>query len=497
MKIVIQDRPKLFQETPFTSFLNISPRDPSGGERAREALAGRDYWRQDLSDLLLGYNRSIGNDAAALQMCKGLREKQAVCVITGQQLGFMGGPAYTILKGVTCLLLARELDAIPIFWLATEDHDVSEIDHTYLLDGSGNMKKYTLSLPKDGRFAEELQLDSHHLDLIKTFCQEVNLINVFDELRGETAYTRFMIRFLALLFKGTGLVFIEPFLLRRLAQSFFQREIVDCDAFAEVLQMTTRRLQQLGGSPQLNVENGTNLFIKMQGKYRYKLQREGKSFIVGREKLSTKTLLELVEREPERLSTNAAARAVLQSHLFPTVAYVAGPGEIAYYHQLKDYHEAHEVPMPWIVPRISATFLTPVAQGMLETCRLTPWEEIPSHWSQIIPGLDSGIEEVAAEWTQQAMHHFREDLSTEALSRFVRHYVGKLQQKIHASRLRRQGILPHSLHYLRNFLHPHGKLQERVLNWWQFQSNTQDGIIAELLKQADWKTEGHLYCFLK
>src|ERR1700722_14421158 len=100
--------------------------------------ADRNYPRSQLHHLLKEYNQTIGNDQPALENAERILQSETACVITGQQLGMMGGPSYTILKGISCLLFACKINAIPIFWLATEDHDISEIDHTYLLDSLGN-----------------------------------------------------------------------------------------------------------------------------------------------------------------------------------------------------------------------------------------------------------------------------------------------------------------------------------------------------------------------
>jgi len=108
--------------------------------------------------------------------------------------------------------------------------------------------------------------------------------------------------------------------------------------------------------------------LKMVGGARRKIHRLTDGFLVERKKYSTKDLLSHIENEPEHFSTNAVARTVLQSSLFPTLAYVAGPGEFAYYHQLRDYHHYHNVPMPWIVPRLSGTLITPEAESMLRKC---------------------------------------------------------------------------------------------------------------------------------
>lgn len=496
MKIVSRDHPRLYAESEQASFLGISPLDPKGWEKSLDDVRKRPFKRIELSDLLYAYNQSIGNDVAALEKIKELQNDDSYCVFTGQQLGLMGGPSYTILKAITCLSLAKKHQAIPIFWLATEDHDSDEIDHTYLIEALGNLKKFHLTLPKDGRFVEDLEITPLHLKVVESFLEAVDQSEFFAEIAGETSYSRMMVRLLVKLFEGTGLVFLEPYLLRPFAKEFFKKEIKDSKQISETLTATTKRYSDAGGKVQLEISEGTNLFIKAKGKYRSKIQRDGEKFFVGKKEYAQNSLLQLVDESPELFSTNASARPVLQSVLFPTVAYVAGPGELAYYHQLKEYHEYHGTTMPWIVPRLSATFVTPEAGEMLEKCGLNPWNEIPHHWPEIFPNLVEGIEEVFCEWLESGERHFSQEMSREALSRFVRNSTRQLKRKISMLRLRRQGIPPYSLHYLRNLIHPHEKPQERVLNWWEFQSHTKENLILELLKQVDSHSSGHLYCYL-
>lgn len=487
---------RLYQESSLTSFFPISPLDPDGASKSCDLLKGRIFWRKELADILEPYNRLIGNDAAAQQKIETFRKKSTYCVITGQQLGLFGGPSYTLLKAISCLILARQHDAVPIFWLATEDHDIDEIDHTYLINALGNLSKISLSLPKNGQFVEEISLNSEHHEEIARFLDLVDQKSLAAIIKQETSYCRAMAKVLVTLFKGTGMVFVEPALLRPLAKSFFVKEIENCETIQGILQKTTRALIEAGGTPALDVAQGTNLFLKVAGKYRRKILFENNSFFIGNKNYTKDTLLKLIEDEPERFSTNAQARCVLQNTLFPVLAYVAGPGELNYYHQLADYHQFHEISVPWIVPRISATFLTPQAQQMLHQCRLFPWDKIPTEWSQIVPGIEAGKDQLTHQWVQSARKIYGEEVSEESLIRFVRHQVEKIQRKATLSRLRKQGIAPHSLHYLRNLIHPHDKLQERVINWWEFQSCTQTSIIHEFINTFKEIPEGHLYCYL-
>jgi len=496
MKWEEREESKLYRESNLTSFFSISPLDPEGALKSRKQLEGRVFWRNELADILERYNRMIGNDMVAMQQVEAFRQDESVCVMTGQQLGLFGGPAYTILKAISCLIVARKHHAVPIFWLATEDHDVDEIDHTYLLDTLGNLNKVHLSLPKDGQFVEDLQLTPRHHEVINRFFGSVDQKSLGLSIRGETSYCRAMARLLTSLFQGTGMVFLEPHLLRPLAKSLFRKEIKHSEEISSILQNTTQKLKKAGGESVLEIDQGTNLFLKIDGKYRRKIQEEKGVFTVGKLTFTKEELLQLIEDEPERFSTNAQARCVLQNTLFPVLAYIAGPGELGYYHQLGDYHRFHNLSVPWIVPRLSATIITPQAEQMLEQCRVLPWEEIPHRWSQIIPNIEEGSTELIQEWLQSAMQHFGEDLSNESMSRFIRYQSSKLQRKVTMSRLRKQGIAPYSLHYLHNLIYPHEKPQERILNWWEFQSHTSESIIQEFLNQLSDIPQGHLYCYL-
>ena len=381
--------------------------------------------RSELSQVLHDYNLSIGN-ADALENVASLKMPEKMCVFTGQQLGFMGGPSYTILKAISCISLAREMNAIPIFWLATEDHDVHEIDHTYLIDELGNLERFQLNFPK-GHFVENLTLNAENRDILKTFLERVN-IKDFPE--GES-YSKTMATFLAKLFKGTGLVFVEPFLLRELAKPIFRKEILDSATIHKTLKAEASSI--------LNFTEETNLFLKVDGGLRRKLKREGDRFSVGSQDYSLDEILNFLEKEPHRFSTNVAARTILQSALFPTAAYVAGPTEAQYYQQFEEYHAFHGVEMPALIQRISATMIKPRVAALLDKGGLKPWDAIPA--------------------------------TSETLT-------------------------PQELHILRNELFPRGRAQERVLNWYGFQALSQENLVEQLIQKSDWKIPSHLYCYV-
>ena len=337
----------------------IDTDEPGAAEKSRERLAGQTFDLPALKKVLESYNKTINNPIEI--------DTSHPFVVTGQQLGLMGGPLYTVLKGISCLQAAKEHGATPLFWLATEDHDIGEIDHTYLLDEMGNLEKYKIPLPKRGLFVEDLQISANGQKVIDRFLEKTG-----GELQRYDSYSRQMACWMSKLFAGTGMVFLEPWILRSMAAPFFQKEL---------------REGQAG-----------RLFYKDE---------------TGRRKKISTVDQKILDLPPTRLSTGVLARAVLQSVLIPTLAYIAGPAELSYWKDLGEYHRFHGAAMPWLVPRISATLIPGFAEEMLQRVGKNPWDEIV---------LDESSKEG---------------------------------------------------HTLRNLLYPRQKLQERVLNFSYFQTTVE------------------------
>jgi bacillithiol biosynthesis cysteine-adding enzyme BshC len=457
---------------------------------------GKQFPRKSLVDRLSRYNQELGNDDSALNNLKHLLQENTFCVVTGQQLGFMGGPSYTILKAITCLLVAREAGAVPIFWLATEDHDVGEIDHTFLLDQLGNLKEFHLPLPKNGVPAEDLELTSKGLSVIKDFENELGNPELLVNVVKERSYAKAMAKVLCQLFKGTGLIFLEPRLLRTLAVPFFQKEISRAAEINEVLTNNLTKLQAADPSASWVPVEATNLFYKGQEGRRKKIRYQEGKYTIGQTLFSPSELLALVERSPENFSPNVLSRPILQSAFLPVIGYIAGPNEMHYYRQLKEYYRLHNAIMPWILPRISATLLPRQAEDWLERCNKQPWDHLPVHWDQMMPDINSGLSEVIQEWQQAAEANFINDLPHELIERLIRQSAKKLQKRVVKSRLKKLNLPYYALHYLNNLLYPRQQMQERVLNWWGFQAQCSENLVQASLNTLDWRAEGHYYLYL-
>lgn len=495
MRLIQKPAPQLLYPNPaWDSFVSIPLKDPNALIKAKEQLKGISYPRSSLYQILKSYNREIGNDSFALQQIERIQLEDSYCIVTGQQLGLMGGPAYTILKAITCLQVARAANAIPIFWLATEDHDISEIDHTFLIDGLGNLKEFRLNFPRDGTPVEDLFLSEKCVETIHAFLEVIKKPELKQFAVIGDRYASAMAALLARLFSGTGLVLMEPRLLRSLAIPFFKREVIEAEGIFNTIQKTTERFKQAGGNPPV-IPAATNLFYKVAGKLRAKVRWDGSQFKIGSSSYSLAEMLTLIEHQPDYFSTNVLARPLLQSQLLPTLAYVAGPHEWLYYHQLKDYYQFCKIPMPWITERLSTTLLSPYVQELLEKSQLNPWEPIPHHWHELLPEVDQGVADLSLEWQSIAKLHFGKEVEESTLSRYIRHPVNKIQKKITTARLKKRGLPYSALHYLNNWLHPHHQPQERVLNWWGFQTQAKENLIHAFQKEPIFPYEGHYYCY--
>lgn len=402
------------------------------------------YNRSELIQILTDYNISIDNQPALNYYHKALSKNDCAFIVTGQQLGMMGGPTYTILKAITAILAAKESDAIPLFWLATEDHDIREIDHTYLIDEKSNLHEYRLKFKEQG-FVEDLLFNEDHIETLQSFFTFTGRQGASLPLIGDS-YCQFMAKELALLFKETPILLIEPRCLRGLAGEFLEKEINNAQEIFHILKEEQQSLQQKGQPTPLEISS-TNLFFKSDKGLRQKIKAlsDGK-FTIANEQYSLTEILDFAKTMPDKFSTSAISRPLFQSLVIPTLAYVAGPTEKQYLKQLQKYHAYHGIAQPITISRISATITTPDAEEVLKQLNLNPWDPIPESARK---GKD------ATNATPVAKERY---------------------------------------HYLNNLLFPRHQKQERVLNWWQFQKDCSDNLVKAFVENADWKNQTQLYC---
>ncbi len=315
----------------------------------------------------------------------------ARAVVTGQQVGLFGGPLYTLYKAATAIRLAAEatretgIPHVPIFWLATEDHDFAEIDHVALqgaLRGTGALETVRLTNhPERGSGAPvgalRLQAavnealtragtllgDSAELDLLRR-CY-----------RPEATFAGAFSQWLAATFREWGLIVFDA--AGRSAHAsgshVLRRAITDAQTLENLLLAQGRELEARGYHQQVLVKPGGSLLFLLEGGAENELhtrlplkRRADGSWTAGHTAYTTAELLAILDREPERLSPNALLRPVFQDAILPTAAYIGGPAEIAYFAQtavISQHILGRQTP---VLPRLSATLLDARSAAVLE-----------------------------------------------------------------------------------------------------------------------------------
>lgn len=445
-------------------------------------------------------------------------EDGGLFVTTGQQPGLLGGPLYTLYKALSAVGLAMRLEdllgrpVLPLFWVASEDHDWSEVDHTFLLDRNNELVRFQLPAPGPllGRPLHRIPLPREASEILDRFLQALPPSEHLDRyaplLRDSLAPGRTLPRGFHTLLGGVmaswPLLFVdaaEPSL-KRASLPLLLAELRQAESHEEALLTTSGALQALGYPLQVPIlEGGVNLFLEgPQGRER--LYRQGSGFRLGKSGLpvSLGEVVALAESDPSVLSPNVLLRPIVETALLPTVAYVAGPGEVAYFAQLGGLFEAHGVAMPVIVPRLSAFLVEGKVGKVLEKFHLEPHDlsrpahELTASWSQeeTPPDLRSSLEAL-----QDGLVRGAEDLT-----RLVRDVdptlvgavtstrnsalaaLGQLEKKIHQAVRRRNRTLLEQLSKAQGHLFPLGRPQERVLNPFYYLARYGPPLLEALLE---------------
>ncbi len=363
------------------------------GDLAAALRLPRHQDRSALAAALRPHAERLGAPRAALANIEKLAQPGSMAVVTGQQTGLLLGPSYTLAKAATAIVLARRLDTperpvVPLFWLASQDHDAAEIDHTYLLDGSGCLRRVAVALPEGiaaGRIpASGAQLDAVRVAFAKLAPRsrfEDEVVDLLqDALARATSFADWFGATLYRLLGEHGLVLVDP-LEPAVAQGFSQllaRELEEPAVTPRAVNDAGDRLKLLGYEPQLGrAADATNLFVELpgeQGPRRTLLKRSGKGFTAEGRHFSTSELLDMLAADPTVITPAAGLRPITQDALLPTAVFVLGPGELRYVAQLRDVYEFHGVAMPLAWLRASMTLLEPVSARLLKSLGLSAAE---------------------------------------------------------------------------------------------------------------------------
>jgi bacillithiol synthase len=346
--------------------------------RKAEAVCGRyEGNRESLGQMLLDYNRSLGCGEETEAQINKLRHENAVAVLCGQQAGLLSGPLYTIYKAAAAVKLAARLESelkrpvVPVFWIAAEDHDFSEANHCYVLDAENTPQRLELNLEHAGEPVGRLTLSPEAgagvlEDLSRVWPPTGFTDDVYkwlDKTRMESATpAEWFGRIMMQLFLPYGLVLMNPLLAeaRRFASPVFQRAVAKRMEAQTALAKRESQLQTAGYRLQVEREADAGFLMLMNPRRTALYYRRGRYMIRDESVFySEDELSALAAQTPEMLSPNVLLRPLVQDYIFPTIAFISGPGETAYLAQSAALYEIFDVEQPVICPRPGVTLVEP------------------------------------------------------------------------------------------------------------------------------------------
>ena len=340
-------------------------------------VAAQTFSRDAVADALADQNALAGASDLTFANIDRLRQKDSVVVITGQQAGLFTGPLYTVFKALTAIKLAEHLRAhglnvVPMFWVASEDHDFEEVNHTRLINREGQLVTITYAgcSPKEGKPVGHVKLNekiSENIDQMVAALPESEFMpRLVEDLRDSykaganfaDAFGSMMIK----LFGKFGVVLINPLddRLKAVAGEIYAGAMSNAPEFASRLLNATAQLEASGYHAQVYASaSAAPLFMLDEGR-RTAMTRsdDGRFYLKGTEKsFGAAELLETVRRCPSCFSPNVTLRPIVQDFLLPTLAYIGGPAEIAYFAQLRPNYGLLNRVDPVALPRASFTLI--------------------------------------------------------------------------------------------------------------------------------------------
>jgi bacillithiol synthase len=449
--------------------------DPAGRERVAAILA-----RQ---------NETWGASAKTLENIRRLRGG-AVAVVTGQQVGLFGGPLFSIFKALTAVKLAEAasnggVDCVPVFWLATEDHDLEEVSHVALPGPDGSLQ--TVATATEGRLNAPVGTVRFGTEIQAALDNAAGLLGESEVMSGLRACYRpgenfgsSFARLFTQWFAEWGVILLDASdpELHQIAQPIYRATLERSAEIEQMLNARGRELEAAGYHQQVKIGPESSLLFALHNGARAPVQRRGDEFVIDQETVSRDQLLSRLAAAPRDFSGNVLLRPVVQDYLLPTLAYTGGSAEVAYFAQAAVVYQALLGRVTPVVPRFSATLIEAKPKSLLERYGLAFTDLLgPAPIREVLGAramskdLQSAFERAASS-TREALAAIRGGLETldktlvdaanNAESKML-HQIESLQARAARAELLQSEILDRKAAFLGNALYPNKVLQEREI----------------------------------
>jgi bacillithiol biosynthesis cysteine-adding enzyme BshC len=475
------------------------PRSPYFIEWLKEEARGLSYdsaRRQRVAALLERQNTAWGASSKTQENIARLRAG-ASAVVTGQQVGLFGGPLFSIFKALTAVKLADEassagVNSVPVFWLATSDHDLAEINHVSIPRADGSLQK----LEATTRGLADAPVGT------VTFGEEIeSLVNGAAELLGDSEISGLLrdayrpgetfgsgfARLFCRLFADWGVILLDGSdpELHAIAEPIYRAAIERSAELDVAVLARGHALDAAGYHQQVKVtESSTLLFALLNGSRvpvhrRVNAASASPGFAVGQESISLPELLRRIAAAPDQFSPNVLLRPVVQDYLLPTLAYVGGSSEVAYFAQADVVYRALLGRTTPIVPRFSATLVETKPQALLERYGVTLRElflgpealrenlasrtlpqDVQAAFNNAELAVDKSLGAIRDSLAR--LDQTLVDSATHASSK-IHHQLSQLRARAARAELRQSEVLGRHAELLSNALYPEKALQEREI----------------------------------
>lgn len=469
--------------------------------RAGEVLAAQKADRSALCDALQRMNRSWGAGPETLANIELLSDPGCLAAVTGQQAGLFTGPLYTIYKALAAVKLSGCLSqggtkTVPVFWIATEDHDFAEVAKAEFINRDCSLDNVSVpsSMHPEGVPVGRVLLDDSIKEAVAQLLSKLPATEFTPELESllrdswqpGRSYGEAFARMLTALLGPYGLILLDPLDpdLKELAAPLYADAARRSHEIAVAVEKRSRDLEQAGYHVQVvATENSFPLFLLDEQGARQAVVRtddgryQAKS---GGKKYTVDELAEWAAREPQKFSPNVTLRAVVQDYLLPTIAYSGGAAEIAYFAQTAEVYRVLGRPVTPILPRASMTMVEKHTGRSLERYDL----QLSDFFGGLDPVLARVVEEhlgtAAAESFDRTETSVNNELDSlqkqlrqvdptladalETGRRKINYQIEGLRTRFHRAQMSRDEAVHRQLHRAFELLYPEKTLQERRIN---------------------------------
>jgi bacillithiol biosynthesis cysteine-adding enzyme BshC len=489
-----------------------------------KVLANFGSRRKRLLEVLRGQNSKLNSSPDYERLLEHLAKDNALAVVTGQQVGLFCGPLYTLFKTISAIKLAGELkerfsefEFVPLFWLEGDDHDLEESNHIHLLNASSDVVRVE-AIFTNGSQRDREEENLHPLSEIKfdasieQVFQQVDALLTASEFKpslmqmltanykeGETYSTAFA-RTITKLIGKNSILLIDPYdaEVKKNLKHIFEKEF---QTFPRSSEEVIKQSAELEESYHLQVKPRVINIFYIEDGIRRGLEPIGNGISLRgtKRKLMPEQVRTILETRPESFSPNVVLRPICQDYLLPTAAYVAGPGEIAYFAQLKGVYRHFEVEMPPLFPRATATLVERRIEKVMEKYQLefsdafsdfevvmkkalaaaNP-ENIPGEFEKTSAVIKDSIERL--EPLVARVDPTLKGTMDSTVSRIV-HLLQHFEEKTTTAYRRKNEQVLQQTKKFQHSLYPNRELQERVVNFTYFYDKYGEDFIELLFRE--------------